>query len=84
MTDHPSSAKFGLTDAELAVHPTVFGNDAFKDQVVVVSGGAGGIGRAIGWLVAYMISCCARRSMKSCPVTSNAPVKTSAIIAVAN
>jgi NAD(P)-dependent dehydrogenase (short-subunit alcohol dehydrogenase family) len=54
MTDHPSSAKFGLTDAELAVHPTVFGNDAFKDQVVVVSGGAGGIGRAIGWLFARL------------------------------
>ena len=43
MTDHPSSAKLGLTDAELAVHPTVFANDAFKDQVIVISGGAGGI-----------------------------------------
>ena len=54
MTDHPSSAKFGLTDAELAVHPTVFASDAFKDQVVVVSGGAGGIGRAIAWLFARL------------------------------
>ena len=54
MTDDPSSAKPGLTDAELAVHPTVFASDAFKDQVVVISGGAGGIGRAIAWLFARL------------------------------
>jgi NAD(P)-dependent dehydrogenase (short-subunit alcohol dehydrogenase family) len=63
MTDHPStghppadhsSSKFGLTDAELAVHPTVFAADALKDQVVLVSGGAGGIGRAIAWLSARL------------------------------
>jgi citronellol/citronellal dehydrogenase len=44
----------GLTDAELAAHPTVFAADLFKDQVVVVSGGAGGIGRAIAWLFARL------------------------------
>src|SRR4051794_11066402 len=54
MTDHTSPAKSGLTDAELAVHPTVFAADALKDQVVVVSGGAGGIGRAIAWLFARL------------------------------
>lgn len=54
MTDHPSPAKLGLTDAELAVHPTVFAADALKGQVVVVSGGAGGIGRAIAWLFARL------------------------------
>ena len=54
MTDHPSPAKLVLTDAELAVHPTIFAGDAFKDQVVVVSGGAGGIGRAIAWLFARL------------------------------
>lgn len=54
MTDHPSPSKLGLTDAELAVHPTVFAGDVLKDQVVVVSGGAGGIGRAIAWLFARM------------------------------
>jgi len=52
MTDHTSPAKSGLTDAELAVHPTVFAADALEGRVVVVSGGAGGIGRAIAWLMA--------------------------------
>src|SRR4051794_33274939 len=36
------------------------------------------------WLVACITSRCARCSMKSWPVTSSAPVKTSASIAVAN
>jgi citronellol/citronellal dehydrogenase len=47
-------AKSALADAELAIHPTVFAPDALKDQVVVVSGGAGGIGRAISWLFARL------------------------------
>src|ERR1700694_3873994 len=57
MDDHQapgSPAKAGLTDDELAIHPTVFAADALKDQVVVVSGGAGGIGRAIAWLFARL------------------------------
>ena len=54
MSDRPSPLKLGLTDAELAVHPTVFASDALKDQVVMVSGGAGGIGRAIAWLFARL------------------------------
>jgi citronellol/citronellal dehydrogenase len=46
--------KHGLTDAELAAHSMVFAADLFKDQVMVVSGGAGGIGRAIAWLFARL------------------------------
>src|SRR5437773_11350032 len=54
MTDQPSPAKLGLSHQELAAHPTMFAADALKDQVVVVSGGAGGIGRAIAWLFARL------------------------------
>src|SRR2546425_1086408 len=54
MTDQTSPAKLGLADGELAVHATMFAADALKDQVVVVSGGAGGIGRAIAWLFARL------------------------------
>jgi citronellol/citronellal dehydrogenase len=46
--------KQALADAELATQPTVYAADALKDQVVVVSGGAGGIGRAIAWLFARL------------------------------
>ena len=52
--DDQANAKPGLTDAELAVHPTVYAADALRDRVVVVAGGAGGIGRAIAWLSARL------------------------------
>jgi citronellol/citronellal dehydrogenase len=52
MEDH--RAKPGLTDDELAIQPTVFAPDALKDGVVIVSGGAGGIGRAIAFLFARL------------------------------
>ena len=57
MVDHQAPrppAKPGLTDDELAIQPTVFASDALKGLVVVVSGGAGGIGRAIAWLCARL------------------------------
>src|SRR5260370_15295352 len=54
MNDPQAQAKPGLTDAELVNHPTVFAADVLKGQVVVVSGGAGGIGRAIVWLFARL------------------------------
>ncbi len=54
MDDHQTQPKSGPTDAELATHPTVFAADALKDLVVVVSGGSGGIGRAVAWLFARL------------------------------
>ncbi|WGS17749.1 MULTISPECIES: SDR family oxidoreductase [unclassified Bradyrhizobium] len=54
MTDQAESERLGLSDDELAIHPTVFASDALAGQVAVVSGGAGGIGRAIAWLFARL------------------------------
>src|SRR6478752_8431515 len=54
MTDQPSPAKLGPSDEELAVHPTMFAAGSLKDQVIVITGGAGGIGRAIAWLFARL------------------------------
>ncbi|WP_407146648.1 SDR family oxidoreductase [Bradyrhizobium sp. ORS 86] len=54
MTDQAEPERLGLSDDELAIHPTVFASDALAGQVVIVSGGAGGIGRAIAWLFARL------------------------------
>ncbi|VIO73611.1 SDR family oxidoreductase [Bradyrhizobium ivorense] len=54
MSDQPKPERLGLSDDELATHPTVFAADALAGQVAVVSGGAGGIGRAIAWLLARL------------------------------
>lgn len=48
MADAPT---FGDDDATLATRATIFAPDAYAGQTVLVSGGAGGIGRAIGWLL---------------------------------
>lgn len=48
------TVKLGLDDDDLAVRPTIYAPDALKGQVAVVSGGAGGIGRAIAWLSARL------------------------------
>jgi citronellol/citronellal dehydrogenase len=42
---------FGEDDTTLATRATVFAPEAYADQRVLISGGAGGIGRAIGWLL---------------------------------
>src|SRR6202022_467547 len=49
-----SLEQLGLSDDELSMHRTVFASDALENMVVVVSGGAGGIGRAIAWLFARL------------------------------
>ena len=51
MDDQPKSE---LSDHDLATHPTVYAADALKDQVALISGGAGGIGRAVAWLFARL------------------------------
>lgn len=38
-------------DAALAQHPTVYASDAFAGRTALISGGAGGIGRACAWLL---------------------------------
>jgi citronellol/citronellal dehydrogenase len=43
--------EFGLDDDALANHPTVYGPDAYRGKTVLISGGAGGIGRATAWLL---------------------------------
>lgn len=45
---------FGLDDAALASHPTVYAPGSLDGQVVLISGGAGGIGRAAAWLFARL------------------------------
>jgi citronellol/citronellal dehydrogenase len=45
------TAQFGLTDADLAAHPTIYGTGAYSGRTVLISGGAGGIGRATAWLL---------------------------------
>src|SRR3984893_18576357 len=57
MADHEAlerAVRLGLTDDELAVHRTAFASDALRDMIVVLSGGTGGIGRAVAWLFARL------------------------------
>ncbi|MCZ6859297.1 MAG: SDR family oxidoreductase [Alphaproteobacteria bacterium] len=60
MTDDPKTEgpgednPFRLRDDELASRPTIFASDLLDGQVVLVSGGASGIGRATAWLAARL------------------------------
>ena len=38
---------WGMTDEQLATEPLVYRADLFRGQVVLVSGGGGGFGRAM-------------------------------------
>jgi len=46
--------RFGLDDDALAIQPTVYAPGTLDGQVVLISGGAGGIGRAAAWLFAKL------------------------------
>jgi citronellol/citronellal dehydrogenase len=52
MSDY--NADFGLSDDELLALPTVFAPDLFKGQVVLVSGGGSGLGKAAAVLFARL------------------------------
>ncbi|TYR33402.1 SDR family oxidoreductase [Mesorhizobium microcysteis] len=54
MTDATDGTGSGQDDAALAAHPTVYSSGSLDGQVVAISGGAGGIGRATAWLFARL------------------------------
>jgi citronellol/citronellal dehydrogenase len=43
--------EFGMDDEALAVHPTVYAERSLAGRTVLISGGAGGLGRATAWLM---------------------------------
>lgn len=52
MADDPTAPRqLGLEDADLATLPTVYAPASYAGQTVLISGGAGGIGRATAWLL---------------------------------
>ena len=59
--------QWGFTDDELATHPLPFRSDLFKDQVILVSGGGSGMGRAMAYLFTRLgarVAICGRRAEK--------------------
>jgi citronellol/citronellal dehydrogenase len=54
VSEQVGEQRLGLDDSALAFMPTVYAAGLFSGQVALVSGGAGGIGRAISWLLARL------------------------------
>ena len=55
---------YGMSDAELAASPTVFRSDLLEGQVIVISGGGSGLGKAMAFLTARLgarVMICGRR-----------------------
>jgi citronellol/citronellal dehydrogenase len=46
-----SDETFGLDDEALATHPTVYAESILAGKTALISGGAGGLGRATAWLM---------------------------------
>lgn len=51
MADGKGDRAYGFDDNDLAVLPTVYGTGSFAGKTALISGGAGGIGRATAWLL---------------------------------
>ena len=51
MTEQAADTVIGMSDADLAVHPTVYAPGSFQGKTVLISGAAGGLGRASAWLL---------------------------------
>lgn len=62
-----TNKKFGLSEQELANRELPFREGLFAGQTVVISGGSGGIGRAMAWLFGRLgaqVAICGRNSEK--------------------
>ena len=59
--------EWGMTDEQLATHPTVFAPDLLNDQVALISGGGSGMGKAMAFLMSRLgakVVICGRREHK--------------------
>jgi citronellol/citronellal dehydrogenase len=54
VADVEQRPRFGFTNEELAVHPTVYRDDLLAGQTVLISGGATGMGKAMAFLAARL------------------------------